>query len=428
MTRDHALDALERTLKLVTTETATVTLSGDREGATRYANNAITQNVAADRLNLRVTAACGQKVGSATTNQLDDESLLSTVRRAEDAARASDPDLEYMPPLGPQTYPDVIGFAESTAAAGPADRARIVAGLTRASSAAGHRAAGSVTTTDAFTAMATTAGLRAFHRYTSARVLCTVIADGASGWAGVGSHDLDAVSVDEIADRAFRKAEAARNPVEVQPGPTTVILEPQAVADLLEYLIYSMDAKAADENRSVFSGKEGQQIAAPSVTIRSLPAHPQVPGSPFITDGLPARDVAWLDKGVLTALRTGRFWAQKTGRPLVGFPGNIVMDGGNESTEDLIAEVESGLLVTRFWYIRHVDPMKLLLTGMTRDGVYRIENGKVAGAALNMRFNESPIRMLSNVQAIGKPVPTREEVFAPPLLVKDFQFSSVTRF
>lgn len=428
MNRDDALNTIDQTLALVSADTATVSLSGNREGATRYANNVITQNVCADRITLRVSAAFGQKVGTATTNQLDPDSLADAVKRAEDAARATDPDLEYLPPLGLQEYAVIHGHAPATAASGPQDRAQIVAALTNAPRNAGYRAAGSVTIEENFDAIATSAGLRAYHPYTNARVLCTVIADGASGWAGAGSYDLASISIDEIAERAFRKAEDARNPVEVEPGPTTVVLEPQAVADLLEYLVYEMDAKAADESRSVFTDKEGTRIAAPEITIRSQPSYPLVPGSPYLPDGAAASDVTWLESGVLKSLKTSRFWAQKTGRARVGMPGNVIMDGGNASTDELIAQVERGLLVTRFWYIRSVDPMKLLLTGMTRDGVYRIENGKVVGAALNMRFNESPIRMLFNVKAIGTPVPTREEVVAPALLVNDFHFTSVTRF
>jgi predicted Zn-dependent protease len=189
-----------------------------------------------------------------------------------------------------------------------------------------------------------------------------------------------------------------------------------------------MDAKAADEDRSVFSGKDGVVLATPQINIRSLPADPLVPGAPFAADGAPCQDVTWIENGVLKSLHRSRFWAQKTGRPRVEFPGNIVMDGTNASTDELITKVEKGLLVTRFWYIRYVDPMKLLLTGMTRDGVYRIENGKVAGAALNLRFNESPLRMLANVSGVGKAMPTREEVLVPALLVNDFHFTSVTRF
>lgn len=428
MNHDDALAKLEQALSLASAETATVSLSGRCEGVTRFANNVITQNVASERLTVRFSAAFGQKVGVATTNQMDPASLAAAARRAEDAAHASDPDSEYLPPLGPQQYVGVNAYSLQTADAGPSVRAGMVARLTQAPRNADHRAAGSVTVTEGFDAVATSAGLRAYHPFTNARVLCTVIAEGASGWAGIGSHDLAAISVDDIAERAFRKAEAARNPVEVDAGPTKVILEPQAVSDLVEYLVYDLDAKAADEDRSVFAGKLGTTLAEPEINIRSLPAHPIVPGAPFASDGSPCHDVSWIDNGVLANLRRSRFWAQKTGKPRVDFPGNIVMDGGDASTDDLIAKVQKGLLVTRFWYIRYVDPMKLLLTGMTRDGIYRIEDGKVAGAALNMRFNESPLRMLANVAGIGKAVPTREEVLAPPLLVNDFHFTSVTRF
>lgn len=428
MKRDQALGAIERALSFSAAEHATVRLSGADERATRFANNAITQNVAANRLTLSVTAAFGQKVGTASTNQLDEAALRDTVRRAEESARASDPDPEYLPPLAQQDYPTVGGYDEATAETSADERARMARELVRGPAESGDRAAGSVTTRGSFLAVANSAGLRAYHADTDARLVTTVLSDGASGWAGRGSYDVARLPVAELAERAARKAREARNPEEAPARPTTVILEPQALADLVAYLVWDLEARAMDEGRSAFSGLEGQQIVDPSVTIRSVPNHTDMPGMPFADDGAATRDVAWIRDGVLESVKTSRFWAEKTGRARVDFPGNIVMDGGDVSTEDLIAQVEDGLLVTRFWYIRSVDPMKLLLTGMTRDGLYRIRDGKVAGGAVNMRFNESPIRMLKNVAALGRPVPTRDAIVAPPALVNDFHFTSVTRF
>ncbi|HEY3267575.1 MAG TPA: TldD/PmbA family protein [Armatimonadota bacterium] len=428
MTRDEALTLLESALSHCSADSAVTTLSGSVERATRYANNSITQNVSGDRKTLTVTVSFGQRTGSASTNQLDQDSLRSTARRAEEAARAADPDLEYLPPLPPQEYPTVNAWSDETAAATPTDRARIARAVADGPAAAGDRAAGSVTTSVEFQAIANSAGLRAFHAATSARLLATIISEGASGWAGMSSFDLSRIPVEEIAERAWRKARDARNPVEIEPAATMVVLEPQAVADLIQWIGWEADAKAADEGRSVFSGQEGECLAAPSVTIRSVPGHPDVPGAPFADDGAPTGDVSWIEDGVLRSLPTTRFWAKTTGRQRVDFPGNLTMSGGDASTEDLIARAGTGLLVTRFWYIRSVDPMKLLLTGMTRDGLYRIDGGRLAGAAVNMRFNESPLRMLKNVIAIGRPEPTRDNILAPPLLVRDFRFTSVTRF
>jgi predicted Zn-dependent protease len=324
MNRDQSLSVLERTLAHVTADHATVTLDGTDERATRFANNAITQNVAADRLTLAVTAAFGQHVGSASTNQMDEASLRAAVRRAEEAARAADPNPEYLPPLPPQEYTPVAGYAESTAAVSAAERAQMASELVRGPAGAGDRAAGSVTTTASFRAVANTAGLRAYHEDTEARIVNTVLSDGAAGWAGRSAYDICRLPVEDLAERAWQKARAARNPEEAPAKPTTIVLEPQAAADLLAYLVWDLDARAIDEGRSAFTGLEGQEIMAPSVTIRSVPAHPEVPGIPFAGDGAPTRDVDWIRDGVLQNVKTGRFWAEKTGRARVDFPGNIV--------------------------------------------------------------------------------------------------------
>lgn len=428
MDQEHALGVLNRALSFVKAPEATLSFGGVAQGATRYANNAITQNVFGDRRTLRITAAFGRRVGAATTNQTDDSALRDVVRRAEEAARASDEDPEHLPPLPPQRYPDVRAWAASTAHMTPAERAGLASCLVGDPVPTDEHAAGSVTTEASFLAVANTAGLQAWHEATNACVVHTVIADSASGWAGRGSFDVSTIPVSDLGEIARAKARAARHPIEVEPGPTTVVLEPQATADLIEYLLWEMDARAADEGRSAFSGKDGDTLAGPDITIRSVPGHPAIPGAPFASDGAPIPEVTWIERGVLKTLRADRFWAEKAGRPRADAPDNIIMEGGEASTEDLIARVSDGLLVTRFWYIRSVDPMRLLLTGMTRDGLYRIRDGRVVGPAVNMRFNESPLRMLANVAALGTPMPTRDAILAPPLLVNDFRFTSVTRF
>jgi len=220
----------------------------------------------------------------------------------------------------------------------------------------------------------------------------------------------------------------ARHPQEVPPGDYTVVLEPAALAELLAYMVWSMDAKAADEGRSPFTGKEGTAIAHEQVTLQSLPTHPECPSLPFFDDGMPAPDVSWIERGVLKTLVYSRFWAQKQGKPFTGFPTNLILQGGQHSLEELIAQVEDGLLITRFWYIRYVDPMQLLLTGMTRDGVYRIQDGQVSHAVKNLRFNESPLVVLQNVRLLGIPQRVEGSFLVPSAVVDGFTFSSTTTF
>lgn len=430
MTTEDTQAILEKTLSFVTAEHAEVTLSGFHQGATRFANNAITQNLAKTDASLSVRAAFGQQVGSASVNQFDEESLRRVVQRAEDIARHSEPDTEYLPPLEPQTYRDVPAFSQATADCTPEDRAAAVREALSAVSGNGLRSAGSLTTEDSFVAVANSEGLFGFHRRSEAHFVDTVMTEDSSGWAEVVTPDVRAIDESTVARVARQKAEAARNPRAVEPKAYTVILEPAAVAELLSFLAWSLDAKAADEGRSALSGKWGTPIAASDVNLRSEPAHPDCPMYPFFGDGLPTPDVTWIENGVLKNLAYSRFWAQKTGHEVTGWPTNLIMDGGDATLEDMIASVERGLLITRFWYIRHVDPMKLLLTGMTRDGLFWIENGEIQHGVKNLRFNESPLNMLQNVEMRGPVARSGRYLgcLVPALKVRDFRFTSGTTF
>ena len=205
-------------------------------------------------------------------------------------------------------------------------------------------------------------------------------------------------------------------------------MEPAAVAELLSYMFYSMDAKAAHEGRSAFTGKEGTRIGTDAVHIYSQPQHPQCPAHPFFSNGLPTTNIDWIENGVLKNLVYDRYWAQHTEHAYTGSPTNFIMGGADTSLEDLIASVDKGILITRFWYIRFVDPMKLLLTGMTRDGLFWIENGEIQYGIKNLRFNESPLNVIANIEMLGKPMRVHSYMCVPPLQVKDFTFTSGTSF
>jgi predicted Zn-dependent protease len=199
---------------------------------------------------------------------------------------------------------------------------------------------------------------------------------------------------------------------------------------MLEFMAWSMDAKEADEGTSAFMGKLGAGVAGTGITVSSQPDHPACPGAPFADDGMPSSTVDWVRDGLVANLATSRYWAQHTGRAYTGFPSNLLMQGGAGGLDDLVAGTSDGILVTRFWYIRFVDPMKLLLTGMTRDGLFRIRDGEIVGGLRNLRFNDSPLRMLANTVEIGTPVPagTYLPALIPALKVDGFTFTSGTAF
>lgn len=222
----------------------------------------------------------------------------------------------------------------------------------------------------------------------------------------------------------------------MEPGRYTVILEPQAVGDLVQLIGFYADARAADEGRSPFTkpgggNKAGEKIVDTRVTIVSDPADPDLLAQPFDGEGLPLGRQTWIENGVLKQLVYGRFWAKKQGKTPTGFPGSIKMLGGTSSLEDMIASTPRGILVTRLWYLREVDPRTLLYTGLTRDGTFLIENGKIVRAVRNLRFNESPLFMLNNLEALGRPVrlggtEAGGAVVMPPIKVRDFNFTSLS--
>lgn len=428
MNEKEAREICEKAIAFSEAEHVQVNLNGVRSASTRYANGEITQNVARNQATLRITCAYGNKVGQCSTSRLDTESIREAVKRAEEMARVAQPDTEFLPPPDPTTYRLVQAYADSTAHAPPDDRARVVLAVINEASARGLKTAGSFATNAYVTAVANNKGLFGYHTATQASLICTMMAEDSSGWAEQTHEDINRISPEAVAQRAANKAETARHPQEVSPGDYTVVLEPAAIAELLAYMAWSMDAKAADEGRSAFTSKEGTAIGNQQVTLQSLPTHPECPAIPFFDDGMSTPDVTWIENGVLKTLAYSRYWAQKQGRAFTGHPSNLILQGGSHSLEDLIAQVEDGLLITRFWYIRFVDPMQLLLTGMTRDGVYRIQNGRVTHAVKNLRFNESPLVVLKNVRLLGEPQRVEGNMLVPPVVVDGFTFTSTTTF
>jgi len=430
MTEHEAYALLDSALKHATAEHTELTLSGSAESSTRYANNAITQNIARSDVVLNIRSAFGQRVGSVRVNRLDPGSVADAIRKAEGIARVAEPNTEFLPPVEPCATPRVESRDSAVAAASPDDRAKAVRAVIEWVESAGLTAAGSYATDATWVAFANSRGHRAWHEGTSARLVCTAIGPDSSGWAERFSWRRSDVDPVAAAERAAAKALAARAPEAIEPNRYTVILEPAAVAEFLAFLLWSLDAKAADEGRSAFSGKLGERILGENITLESRASHPECPGWPFGPDGAPTPDVTWVRNGVLENLAHTRYWAQKSGRPYTGTPVNLLVSGGEASLDELIASTEDGILVTRFWYIRFVDPMKLLLTGMTRDGLFRIRDGKIAGGLKNMRFNESPLRALNHVAALGRPEVCGDYygAFVPPMKIEGFTFTSGTAF
>lgn len=430
--RDEARKILEKALGHSEADGCEITLSGSDGGNIRYALNTVTTAGELRDVSLAVQSNFGKKSGVATINELDDEALETVVRRSEELARLAPEDPEFMEVLGPQEYVESPAYFEATAAVSAAERAEAAGHSIRPSREKKLVAAGFLEHEAGFSAIRNSKGLFAYHRATDADFSVTVrTADGTgSGWAARDVNDfrrLDTASASQIAiDKALR----SRNPREVEPGEHTVVLEPAAVDGLLGNMQWAFDARQADEGRSFLSKpdgktKLGERIVDERVTVYSDPAHAEVPGTPWAQGGRPRQRTVWIDKGVVKNLHSSRFWAAKSERPDIPPPGQVIMEGGDASLDELIAGTERGILVTRFWYIRMVDPQTLLQTGLTRDGTFWIEGGKIAYPIKNLRFNESPVAMLGSLEALGRQQRVGNSLL-PAIKVRDFTFSSLS--
>lgn len=439
LTRERARAVTDAVLSLSRADEVRVELSERDVTHLRFARNAPSTSGAYNEPSLTVTSAFGKRTGSITVNQLDQASLAEAVRRSEEMARLAPEDPEHMPALGPQDYGDTPGFDAATAERGAEVLAEGVARCLDDASRAGLEAAGFTETAAEVSVMASSRGLFGYHRGTRAYVSETArLPDGSgSGWASAADHRIGQLDYGAVSRVAVDKARASRAPRPLEPGAYVTILEPACVANLLQYMMFSMDTRAADEGRSYFAAPEGgtrrgQKLFPDSVHVYSDPSDPLAPGAPWGQDGVPQTRRAWIENGTLTSLRADRFWADQQGIEPVPFPSNLIMRGGTGSVQDLVASTERGLLVTSLWYVRPVDPRSLLLTGLTRDGVFLIEDGKIVHPVQNFRWNESPIHVLEHAQAMSEavrvpPRPARAaNVVVPALKVSSFHFTSVS--
>ncbi len=428
----EAREILDAALSLATADDVRVNLGGGRHCNTRFALNSVTTCGDVDGLTVAVTAYFGRRHATATTSQVDRGSLRRVVETAESLARVAPEDPEYVPELGPQDYLAIDPWCESTAAATPERRAQAVAGSIEAAEEQGLTAFGYFDHSHGVSAVANSRGLFGWHRATHASFTVTMRTrdGGASGWAASNSPDIDEVDDADVTLRAARKALAARDPQPLEPGVYPVILEPQAAADLLGYAVWTMDARRADEGRSFFTrpgggNRIGEKVVGENITIRSDPTEPAVPGAPFQGDGLPTQRHTWIDQGVLRQLRYDRYWAHKQGKEPTGSPANLIVDGGAGTVDDLVRAADRAILVTRFWYIRFLDPQTILLTGLTRDGLFWVEDGEVRHGLRNFRFNESPIALLGKVTGMSAPVRVGSAL-VPAIAASEFTFSSAS--
>lgn len=449
LSESEAQAILQKVLSLSKADECQVNLSGDRMGNVRFARNTVSTSGGSDTLTLDVRASFGKRTGSARCNEFDDASLQKVVRRAEELAKLAPENPEWVELLGPQTYPETKGYVPETANVSPERRADLTAASLKACKAEGVTGAGYLAQGAQFSAIANSKGLRGFERATGINFSVTTRTPDArgSGYGVADFNDASLMDTGAVTASAARKAALSRETKALEPGKYTVIMEPAASVDLIGHMVTAMNARLADEGRSFLSKagggtRMGEKLMDERVNLSSNPLHPELPGNKWAGDGRPLAPVDWIKGGVVANLSYTRYWARKKGLTGEGTPprsggplGNeigvfesrpgVIMAGGDASLDDLVKSVKRGILVTRMWYIRPVDPQTLLYTGLTRDGTFYVENGEIKYAVKNFRFNESPVIMLNNLEALGRPQRVNASLI-PPMVLRDFTFSSLS--
>ncbi|HMV09591.1 MAG TPA: TldD/PmbA family protein [Cyclobacteriaceae bacterium] len=438
LTKDEAYALLKKVISYSKADECEVNIGGGDSANIRYARNSVSTSGVISQNGLSISSAYGKKVGTATINEFDDASLEKVVRRSEELAQLAPENPEFVSFLGPQTYQESKTFVQSTASITPKQRADLVAQSLQVAKDGKAVAAGYLEDSIGYSAMMNSKGLFAYNTGTGTNFSVTVrTEDGkGSGYATRGYNDITKLDTKTATQIATQKAVSSVSAKAIEPGKYTVILEPAAAAVLLERIIFGLDARTADEGRSFLSKpggttRLGEKMVDERVNIYSDPWNADLPTSSWSGDGRPQEKTSWIEKGVVKNLTYSRYWAEKKGVKAVPFPDGIIMEGGTKSLEELIKGTKKGVLVTRLWYIRDVDPQSLLLTGLTRDGTFYIENGKIQYPIKNFRFNESPVIMLNNLEELGKvertvSVESNANYLLPPMKIRDFTFTSLS--
>ena len=456
LTQDKVQATFDRIKKFATADEVELLISGGKSALTRFANNTIHQNVAEENYQVSIRTTFGGRTARATTNKFDDDSIRRCVMASEDLARVQHPDEDLLPVAGPEAFGDGPKLGRAffeTSTIGPHERAQAVGKIVGVAKKQGLTTAGIYSTAESVEAVANSRGLLAYYTQTSAEISVTMLAKDSSGWQKFNSPDARNLDPVALAETAAKKAKDSAGPKELAAGKYTVILEPAAVLDLVGFMFWDWGGQAILDERSFLNNRIGTQLFGKNITITDDTYHPLQSGAPFDGEGVRRKKVALVENGVPKRLVYARGTAEKMkksehaakvgpvevtghGWPLpneIGeMPMNIVIGGGTKSVSDMVASTERGVLVTRLWYIREVDPYEKILTGMTRDGTFYVENGKVQNGIRNFRFNESLVHLLANVEELGVPVrASGEESFdmvVPPMKVRDFNFTEVTKF
>ncbi|MGV2827258.1 TldD/PmbA family protein [Myxosarcina sp. GI1(2024)] len=409
-----------------------VSLSASEAALSRFSENQISQNIRKNKFNLTITSYFGKRSASASTTELDKDAIRQTLRRSETLARFAPEDPEWVELLPPQAYEArVPAFDRLTANLSPLDKGAMIQKVCSLSKNAKVNGSGTLSTDTSLYAIGNSRGLLASNCGTEANFSFTARLENGSSWSRRTAWSVSQLPIEETTTRVIDRAIASANPREIQPGDYTVIFEPAAMSSLLPWVIWNLDARAADEGRSFMSrsdesgNKVGERLFSPLVQVQRNPAHPLLQSGRFFSNGLPNTYLDVIKDGIPQTLSYSQYWAEKQGKQPTGAMYPMVMTGSTQSIEDLIANTERGIFVSRAWYVRYVNPRTLEVTGMTRDGTFLIEDGKLAYPVKNLRFNQSLPEMLANVVAVSAAQRCGRSVI-PGCQVNNFHFSSIT--
>lgn len=436
ISQDEALTLIESVIKQSQAEGVFVSFKASSSALSRFCENQISQNVNRDRTELQITSYYGQRSASSSTSQLTPEAISQTLHRSEELARFAPEDPEWVPLLEPQTYPNRFPFFdEHTANLAPLQRGAMVQKVCQLSRQGGVEGSGSLSTNVSLQAIGNSLGLRAGDRTTEADFSFTARIGNGSSWGHNTACTATGLPLEDLTKEVIERSKQSQNPREIKPGVYPVVFSGAAFATLLGWLMWNMDARSADEGRSFMSRNDeggkamgncvGEQMFSPLVQVQRDPNHPLLQSGTFFDNGLSNNYLSIIQDGIPQTLSYNRYWAQQQSKEPTGSFYPIVMTGSSQSLADLVAQTEQGILVSRSWYVRYVNPRTLEVTGMTRDGTFWIEDGKIAYPIKNLRFNQELPQMLRDVEAASQ-AQRFNGIVAPGVKVKAFNFSSVT--
>ena len=436
LNEDQALSLVESAIKQSAAEGIFISLSSSESALSRFSENQISQNISRNKFNLTITSYFGKRSASASTTEIDPDGIKETIRRAEELARIAPEDPEWVPLLAPQTYEQRLpAFDQLTATLSPLARGEIVQRVCALAAIAGVEGSGTLSTEAFLQVVGNSVGLRACDRGTKADFSFTARIGDGSSWSQRTGFAIAQLPIESLTQQLIERALSSRHPRAVSPGKYPVIFDGAAFAELLAWVIWNLDARAADEGRSFMSRSDdqgkpagnrlGEAMFSPLVQVQRHPGHPLLQMGTCFGDGLSNHYLDVIKDGIPQILSYSRYWAQQQGKEPTGGLFPIVMSGSNQSLSDLIAQTERGILVNRSWYVRYVNPRTLEVTGMTRDGTFWIEQGKIADPIKNLRFNQSLPDMLRDIDAVSS-VHRFGRSVVPGVRVKEFNFSSVT--